>query len=98
MQNIVPDDKCITSMPKVTNATIGLSDLAGELAHAATVAIVGQVALDNLWHAMPSFPTLSELWLNSYKSTASSHVRPGRYAPPTHGVRHVPLMVSLSNP
>lgn len=36
---------------------------AGELLHAATVAIVGEVTLDRLWHAIPSFPTLSEVWL-----------------------------------
>jgi dihydrolipoamide dehydrogenase len=31
--------------------------------HAATIAIVGRVPLDRLWHAIPSFPTRSELWL-----------------------------------
>ena len=36
---------------------------AGELVHAATIAVVGKVTLDTLWHAVPSFPTLSELWL-----------------------------------
>ena len=36
---------------------------AGELLHAATVAIVGGVTLDLLWHATPSFPTFSEIWL-----------------------------------
>ncbi|HJR90965.1 MAG TPA: NAD(P)/FAD-dependent oxidoreductase [Acidimicrobiia bacterium] len=36
---------------------------AGELVHAATVAIVGEVTLEKLWHAIPSFPTLSEIWL-----------------------------------
>ncbi|WP_225924562.1 dihydrolipoyl dehydrogenase family protein [Pseudonocardia abyssalis] len=35
----------------------------GELLHAATIAIVGQVPLDTLWHAVPAFPTLSEVWL-----------------------------------
>jgi pyruvate/2-oxoglutarate dehydrogenase complex dihydrolipoamide dehydrogenase (E3) component len=35
----------------------------GELLHAATVAIVGQVPLDTLWHATPAFPTTSEVWL-----------------------------------
>ena len=35
----------------------------GELTHAATIAIVGAVTLDRLWHATPSFPTLSEVWL-----------------------------------
>ncbi len=35
----------------------------GELLHAATIAIVGEVPLDTLWHAVPTFPTLSEVWL-----------------------------------
>ena len=35
----------------------------GEMIHAATVAIVGEVPLDRLWHAVPSYPTLSEIWL-----------------------------------
>jgi dihydrolipoamide dehydrogenase len=34
-----------------------------ELLHSATVAIAGEVALDRLWHAVPSFPTVSEVWL-----------------------------------
>jgi pyruvate/2-oxoglutarate dehydrogenase complex dihydrolipoamide dehydrogenase (E3) component len=34
-----------------------------ELLHSATVAIVGEVPLDRLWHAVPSFPTVSEVWL-----------------------------------
>jgi pyruvate/2-oxoglutarate dehydrogenase complex dihydrolipoamide dehydrogenase (E3) component len=35
----------------------------GELLHAATVAVVGEVPLDRLWHAVPSYPTISEVWL-----------------------------------
>ncbi|MFP4234713.1 MAG: dihydrolipoyl dehydrogenase family protein [Nitriliruptoraceae bacterium] len=35
----------------------------GELLHAATVAIVGAVPLETLWHAVPAFPTTSEVWL-----------------------------------
>ncbi len=34
-----------------------------ELLHSATVAIAGQVPVQRLWHAVPSFPTLSEVWL-----------------------------------
>jgi dihydrolipoamide dehydrogenase len=34
-----------------------------EIVHAATVAIAGEVTLDQLWHAVPSFPTMSEVWL-----------------------------------
>jgi pyruvate/2-oxoglutarate dehydrogenase complex dihydrolipoamide dehydrogenase (E3) component len=35
----------------------------GEMLHAATIAIVGKVPLDTLWHAVPAFPTVSEVWL-----------------------------------
>ncbi|MFD7159319.1 dihydrolipoyl dehydrogenase family protein [Kribbella sp. NPDC059898] len=34
-----------------------------ELLHAATVAIAGEVPLDRLWHAVPAYPTISEIWL-----------------------------------
>jgi pyruvate/2-oxoglutarate dehydrogenase complex dihydrolipoamide dehydrogenase (E3) component len=34
-----------------------------ELLHSATVAICGGVTVDRLWHAVPSFPTVSEVWL-----------------------------------
>ena len=34
-----------------------------EWLHAATIAVVAQVPLDVLWHAVPSFPTRSEVWL-----------------------------------
>ncbi|MBB2923089.1 NAD(P)/FAD-dependent oxidoreductase [Cellulomonas cellasea] len=36
---------------------------AAELLHAATVAVVGEVPLDRLWHAVPAYPTVSEVWL-----------------------------------
>ncbi|MGW3866275.1 dihydrolipoyl dehydrogenase family protein, partial [Streptomyces sp. NPDC005047] len=35
----------------------------GEMIHSATVAVVGQVPLSRLWHAVPSYPTISEVWL-----------------------------------
>ncbi|GAA2223072.1 NAD(P)/FAD-dependent oxidoreductase [Herbiconiux moechotypicola] len=34
-----------------------------ELLHSATVAVVGEVPLERLWHAVPSYPTISEVWL-----------------------------------
>lgn len=40
----------------------------GELLHSATVAIVGEVTIDRLWHAVPSYPTLSEVWLRLLES------------------------------
>ncbi|MFJ8791910.1 dihydrolipoyl dehydrogenase family protein [Streptomyces sp. NPDC102462] len=35
----------------------------GELIHSATVAVAGQVPVSRLWHAVPSYPTISEVWL-----------------------------------
>ncbi|KOV67797.1 pyridine nucleotide-disulfide oxidoreductase [Streptomyces sp. NRRL WC-3618] len=35
----------------------------GELIHSATVAVAGEVPLGRLWHAVPSYPTISEIWL-----------------------------------
>ncbi len=34
-----------------------------ELLHSATVAVAGAVPLSALWHAVPCFPTVSEVWL-----------------------------------
>jgi dihydrolipoamide dehydrogenase len=34
-----------------------------ELIHAATVAIVGEVPIARLWHAVPAYPTMNEIWL-----------------------------------
>ncbi len=34
-----------------------------ELLQAATIAIVGEVPLARLWHAVPAYPTVSEVWL-----------------------------------
>jgi dihydrolipoamide dehydrogenase len=34
-----------------------------ELLHAATIAITGEVPLHRLWHAVPAYPTISEVWL-----------------------------------
>jgi dihydrolipoamide dehydrogenase len=34
-----------------------------ELLQAATVAVVAQVPLDRLWHAVPAYPTINEVWL-----------------------------------
>ena len=31
---------------------------------AATIAVVGEVPLERLWHAVPAFPSRSEVWLN----------------------------------
>jgi dihydrolipoamide dehydrogenase len=47
----------------IVGATFVGADVA-EWLHAATIAVVAEVALDDLWHAVPAFPTRSEVWLN----------------------------------
>jgi dihydrolipoamide dehydrogenase len=56
-QLVIDDDRRV-----IVGATF-VGPETGEMLHAATVAIVGEVGLDRLWHAIPSFPTLSEVWL-----------------------------------
>ncbi|GHH81041.1 oxidoreductase [Streptomyces sulfonofaciens] len=34
-----------------------------ELVHAATTAVVARMTVSSLWHAVPSYPTVSEIWL-----------------------------------
>jgi pyruvate/2-oxoglutarate dehydrogenase complex dihydrolipoamide dehydrogenase (E3) component len=54
---VVDEDRRI-----VVGATITGAEVA-EALHAATIAVVCEVPLDDLWHAVPAFPTRSELWL-----------------------------------
>jgi pyruvate/2-oxoglutarate dehydrogenase complex dihydrolipoamide dehydrogenase (E3) component len=39
-----------------------------ELLHSATVAVAARVPLDDLWHAVPAFPTVSEVWLHALEA------------------------------
>ncbi|MBT2513311.1 NAD(P)/FAD-dependent oxidoreductase [Arthrobacter sp. ISL-30] len=56
-QLVVDEDRRV-----VVGATFAGPGVA-ELLHAATIAIVGEVTLGRLWHAVPAFPTMSEVWL-----------------------------------
>ncbi|MDZ8170920.1 dihydrolipoyl dehydrogenase family protein [Microbacterium xanthum] len=51
-----------TDRSVLVGATFVGADVA-ELLHAATIAIVGEVPLERLWHAVPAYPTISEVWL-----------------------------------
>ncbi|MEJ2863998.1 dihydrolipoyl dehydrogenase family protein [Actinomycetospora flava] len=51
-----------TDRDVIVGATFVGQDVA-DMVHAATIAIVGEVPLERLWHAVPSFPTMSEVWL-----------------------------------
>jgi dihydrolipoamide dehydrogenase len=46
----------------IVGATFVGPDIA-DLLHSATIAVVAEVPLDRLWHAVPAYPTLSEVWL-----------------------------------
>jgi len=56
--------KCVydTGRRVVLGVTLVGPDVA-EMIHAATVMVVGEVPLHRLWHAVPSYPTVSEIWL-----------------------------------
>lgn len=54
---VVDDDRQV-----VLGVTLVGPDV-GDLLHAATTAVVGQVPIARLWHAVPSYPTVSEIWL-----------------------------------
>ncbi len=54
---IVDEDRGV-----IVGATLVGADVA-ELLHAVTIAVVGEVPLSRLWHAVPAYPTISELWL-----------------------------------
>jgi pyruvate/2-oxoglutarate dehydrogenase complex dihydrolipoamide dehydrogenase (E3) component len=34
-----------------------------EMLQGATIAVVGEVPIDRLWHAVPAYPTMNEIWL-----------------------------------
>lgn len=51
-----------TDRDVVVGATFVGQDVA-ELLHAATIAVVGEVPVRRLWHAVPAFPSVSEIWL-----------------------------------
>lgn len=51
----------------VVGATFVGTDVA-ELLHAATVAVVAAVPLETLWHAVPAYPTVGEVWLRLLES------------------------------
>jgi len=54
---VVDEDRRVLVGATFTGAEVA------DFLHAATIAVVGEVPLDRLWHAVPSFPTRSEVWL-----------------------------------
>ena len=73
----------------VVGATITGAEV-GELLHAATIAIVAEIPLDRLRHAVPCFPTRSEIWRPVADAGSAAPVQlEGRARQPSHG-RRVP--------
>ncbi len=54
----------------VVGATFVGYDVA-ELLQSATIAIIGKVPVETLWHAVPAYPTVSEVWLRLLETLAA---------------------------
>ena len=54
---VVDEDRRVLVGATITGAEVQ------DFLHAATIAVVGEVGLDALWHSVAAFPTRSELWL-----------------------------------
>jgi dihydrolipoamide dehydrogenase len=66
---------------KATDTLVGATFVGAgiaELVHSATVAIVGKVPVDLLWHAVPSYPTVSEIWLRLLETLREQRAGTGR--------------------
>ncbi|KQU68963.1 NAD(P)/FAD-dependent oxidoreductase [Phycicoccus sp. Root101] len=59
----------------ILGATLVGQDV-GELIHAATVAVAAEVPLHRLWHAVPSYPTMSEIWLRLLETNGRTQPQP----------------------
>jgi len=64
----------------LVGATFVGQDVA-ELLHAATIAVVGEVPLDRLAHAVPSYPTMSEVWLRLLERLRAAEREDARSGP-----------------
>jgi pyruvate/2-oxoglutarate dehydrogenase complex dihydrolipoamide dehydrogenase (E3) component len=68
---------------ELTSTVVGFTAVGpdvAELLHAATIAIAGEVPLDRLWHAVPAYPTVSEVWLRLLETAG----RPEPHGPSAH--------------
>jgi pyruvate/2-oxoglutarate dehydrogenase complex dihydrolipoamide dehydrogenase (E3) component len=53
----------------IVGATFAGTDIS-ELLQSATIAVVGEVPMERLWHAVPAYPTISEVWLRLLETDA----------------------------
>ena len=56
-QIVVDEDRGV-----IVGVTFAGQDVS-EMLHAASIAIVGEVPMTRLWHAVPAYPTMNEVWL-----------------------------------
>lgn len=71
---------CRLVISRPGNLIVGATFTGFEVAewlHAATIAIVGKVPVDELRHAVPAFPTRSEIWLRFSEKWEASQRRQG---------------------
>ena len=59
--------KCRLVVDEERKVLVGATFVGFETAdflHAATIAVVGEVPMEKLWHAVPAYPSRSEVWLH----------------------------------
>ncbi len=60
------DGRACTVVDRAQSVIVGMTPVGpvvGELIYTVTMAIVGAVLISRLWHAVPAYPTISEIWL-----------------------------------
>jgi dihydrolipoamide dehydrogenase len=60
---------------RILGATLVGAEIADFL-HAATVAVAAEMTMDRFWHAVPCFPSRSEVWLNLIEAWERETARP----------------------
>ncbi|WP_193614491.1 dihydrolipoyl dehydrogenase family protein [Nocardioides lijunqiniae] len=64
---VVDDDRNV-----LVGFTVVGPDVA-DLLHAASIAVAGEVPMGRLWHAVPAYPTVSEIWLRLLEADGRDH-------------------------
>lgn len=61
--NATGSDAAVPAVPGLREARPWVASDMADMLHAATIAVNAEIPLDQLWHAVPPFPTVSEVWL-----------------------------------
>ena len=67
---------CIRDSTRTIVGATFVGPEAGELIHAATIAITAKIPLPLLRHAVPAYPTASEIWLRLIESLPADILHP----------------------